>query len=159
MFTVDRTVPINVNLGPDDPVLTRSQVWQGLLLKAEDAVPFVPAMTECVVTERFENGIMRDIVFAGEAMTEKLLYAPEERIEFIRTAGIEMGTIINEILDDENGDLSLRFAFTLEREGMADGSAEEKEFADTMASGYLIAVQATVDEIRRRVREGAVVSP
>ena len=94
-----------------------------------------------------------------EAMTEKLLYTPGERIEFIRTAGIEMGTIINEILEDENGDLSLRFAFTLEREGMPDGSAEEKEFADTMATGYLVAVQATVDEIRRRVRQGAVATP
>lgn len=156
MFTVDNTVPINANLGPDDPPLTRSLVWQGLLMKAEDAVPFVPAMTECVVTERFDNGIMRDIVFAGEAMTEKILYTPEERIEFIRTAGIEMGTIVNEILEDENGDLSLRFAFTLEREGMPDGSAEEKEFADTMAKGYLVAVQATVDEIRRRVRQGAL---
>ena len=156
MFTVDKTVPINANLGSEDPKLTRSQVWQGLLLKAEDAVPFVPAMTECVVTERFDGGIMRDIVFAGEPMTERLLYTPEERIEFIRTAGIEMGTIINEILEDENGDLALRFAFTLEREGLRDGSPEEKEFADTMATGYLVAVQATVDEIRRRVREDAL---
>ena len=156
MFSVEKTVPINEGLGPDDPALTRSQVWQGLLLKAEDAVPFVPAMTECVVTERFENGIMRDIVFAGEPMTEKILYTPEERIEFIRTAGIEMGTIINEILEDDSGALSLRFAFTLEREGLAHGSAEEKEFADTMARGYLVAVQATVDEIRRRVRQGVL---
>ena len=121
-----------------------AQVWAGLVLKAEDAVPFVPAMTYCHVTGRFDNGLFRDIVFNGEAMTEKIIYHPEERIEFIRTSGIEMGTIVNEILEDD-GALHLRFAFTLKREGLADRSKEETEFAENMARGYLIAVKATVD--------------
>ncbi len=156
MFTVDRTVPVNADLGPGVPALGRSRVWAGLVLKAEDAVPFVPAMSYCRVTGRFENGLFRDIVFQGEAMTEKIIYYPEERIEFIRTSGIEMGTIVNEILEDEDGALHLRFAFTLEREGLAPGSEEETAFAEGMARGYLIAVQATVDEIRRRVVAGAL---
>ena len=33
---------------------------------------------------------------------------------------------------------------------------EEREFAGGMALGYLIAVQATVDEIRKRVVEGVI---
>ena len=109
-----------------------------------------------MVTGRFENGLFRDIVFGGEAMTEKILFHPEEKVEFIRTAGIEMGTIGNEILEDAAGGLHLRFAFTLEREGMAHGSPEQREFADGMPRGYLIAVQATVDEIRRRVVDGVI---
>lgn len=156
MFTVDNTLPVNADLGPNDPPITRAQIWQGLMMKVEDAVPFVPAMTVCTVTERFEGGLMRDIVFGGEPMTEKILFHPMERVDFIRTAGIEMGTIVNEILEDKNGELLLRFGFTLEREGMPHGSAAEKEFADTMAKGYLIAVQATIDEIRGRVRAGAL---
>ena len=156
MFSVERSVPINAGLAPGEPALTRRHVWLGLVLKAEDAVPFVPAMSYCHVTGRFDNGLFRDIVFHGEAMTEKILFHPEEKVEFIRTAGIEMGTIVNEILEDEAGELHLRFAFTLEREGMAHGSAEEKAFADGMAKGYLIAVQATVDEIRKRVKAGVI---
>ena len=58
-------------------------------------------MSWCKVTGRFDNGLFRDIVFGGEAMTEKILFHPEEKVEFIRTAGIEMGTIVNEILEDE----------------------------------------------------------
>ena len=156
MFSVEHSVPVNAGLAPGEPRLTRHHVWLGLVLKAEDAVPFVPAMSYCRVTGRFENGLFRDIVFHGEAMTEKILFHPEEKIEFIRTAGIEMGTIVNEILEDEAGDLHLRFAFTLEREGMAHDSPEERAFADGMAKGYLIAVQATVDEIRTRVRDGVI---
>ncbi len=41
---------------------------------------------------------------------------------------------------------------------MAHGSPEEREFADTMARDYLIAVQGTVDEIRQRVVEGVIAS-
>ncbi len=156
MFSVEHSVPVNAGLAPGEPRLTRHHVWLGLVLKAEDAVPFVPAMSWCQVTGRFDNGLFRDIVFHGEAMTEKILFHPEEKIEFIRTAGIEMGTIVNEILEDAAGELSLRFAFTLEREGLPHGSAEERDFADGMARGYLIAVQATVDEIRQRVKDGVI---
>ncbi len=156
MFSVERSVPVNANLAPDAPRLSRRHVWLGLKLKAEDAVPFVPAMTYCKVTGRFENGLFRDIVFNGEPMAEKIVFYPEERVEFIRTAGIETGTIVNEILEDADGGLGLRFAFTLEREGLEHGSAAERAFADGMARGYLVAVQATIDEIRKRVREGVI---
>ena len=70
----------------------------------------------CSVSGRFENGLFHDIVFSGEARTEKVLFHPEERVELIRTAGIEMGTIVNEILEDKGAVFRLRFAFTLERE-------------------------------------------
>ncbi len=156
MFSVERSVPVNAGLAPGEPRLTRHHIWLGLVLKAEDAVPFVPAMSWCKVTGRFDNGLFRDIVFHGEAMTEKILFHPEEKVEFIRTAGIEMGTIVNEILEDETGELCLRFAFTLEREDLPHGSPQERDFADGMAKGYLIAVQATVDEIRKRVKDGVI---
>jgi len=42
------------------------------------------------------------------------------------------------------------------REGIAHGSAEEREFADGTAKGYLVAMQATVDEIRKRVKAGVI---
>ena len=67
-----------------------------------------------------------------------------------------MGTIVNEILEDGDGALHLRFAFTLGREGMAHGSPEEKEFVDGMARQYLITVQATVGEIRKRLPDGVI---
>ena len=52
MFSVERSVPINADLAPGEPALTRRHVWLGLVLKAEDAVPFVPAMSWCRVTGR-----------------------------------------------------------------------------------------------------------
>ena len=154
MFTVDKTVPVNADLEPGDPVLTRDEIWEGLMAKAYDATPFVHLMTKCQVTKEFENGIERDIIFRGMALTELLTFYPKERVTFLRTRGIEMGTITNEIIEDERGELHLRFAFALEREDMAPGSVEEQEFAASYAQGYLVSVQKTIKTIRDRVRSG-----
>jgi len=42
-------VPVNANLKPGDPALTRDHIWEGLLMKAYDAKPFVHLMTKCEV--------------------------------------------------------------------------------------------------------------
>lgn len=154
MFSVDRSVPVNANLGPGDPVLTRAQVWEGLMMKARDAKPFVHLMTKCDVTKELADGIERDIVFRGMALTERLIFHPETKVEFLRTKGIEMGTITNEIIADAKGELHLRFAFSLEREDMKPGSEEEWDFAAGYAQGYLVSVQKTIDVIRDLVRSG-----
>lgn len=154
MFSVDKTVPVNADLKPGDPVLTRDDVWEGLLLKSYDAKPFVHLMTKCDVTTKFENGLERDIIFRGMDLTERLTFFPKTRVEFLRTRGIEMGTITNEILEDETGALQLRFAFSLERADMTPGSPEEQEFAAGYAQGYLLSVQKTIDHIRELVRAG-----
>ena len=154
MFSIDKTVPVNANLRPGDPVLARDHIWEGLLMKAYDARPFVHLMTKCNVTREFENGIERDIVFRGMELTERLIFHPKTKVEFLRTKGIEMGTITNEIVEDSTGDLHLRFAFSLERADMKPGSAEEKEFGAGYAQGYLVSVQRTIDTIRKLVRAG-----
>jgi hypothetical protein len=157
MFHVDKTVPVNANLKSGDPVLTRDEIWEGLLMKSYDAKPFVHLMTKCEVTKQFENGIERDIVFRDMDLTERLTFYPKFRVEFVRTRGIEMGTITNEIIEGAKGDLHLRFAFSLEREDMVPGSREEQEFAAGYAQGYLVSVQKTIDHIRELVRSGRLV--
>src|SRR2546422_843363 len=57
MISVSNTVAVNP---PGEPVvLTRDDVWHGLTLKAENALPFVPAITECDVLERTDDARRR----------------------------------------------------------------------------------------------------
>ena len=154
MFSIDKSVAVNANLKPGDPILIRDQICEGLLMKAYDAKPFVHLMTKCDVTREFENGIERDIVFRGMELTERLIFYPKTKVEFLRTKGIEMGTITNEIVEDKTGALHLRFAFSLERADMKPGGPEENEFAAVYAQGYLVSVQKTIDTIRALVRAG-----
>ena len=154
MIYVTNAVPVNE---PGEPQLTRSDVWAGLEQKANNALPFVPAMTECEVLERRgELEFDREIEFRGQRFVERITLEPESRVTFTRMAGEVLGTIANEVEEDESGVLSLRFSFALVLKGVASGSAEEAEYAEGMKGDYLKAVEATLGAIRR-VAKGEVV--
>jgi Domain of unknown function (DUF1857) len=152
MIYVSKELAVNANLTPGQPRLNRAQVWDGLVMKAENALPFVPGMAHCEVTERFEGGLVRDIVFRGERAREKITFKPQERVTFVRLSGNADGFIVNEILgtDDEP---SLRFSFALQLLEAASDSPAEVEFRAVMERDYLKAVDATVAAIRRMVSE------
>jgi hypothetical protein len=146
MVHASRTIKVN-----DDPrqtPLSRKLVWRGLVLKAENPLPFVPVISSCKVLERRSDGLIREIVDKGDTITEVVTFVPERMVKFERTSGRVLGTILNEIIDDSDGDLALKFTFTLSIEGVASGSAEEKDFASHMEDGYLMAVRATLKAMR-----------
>ena len=147
MISLERSVPVNPP-GTASPI-TRAEVWKGLVLKADNALPFVPQMTHCKVTERLgDHSFVRDIEFRGDRMVEKVTLETETSVTFERMAGPVMGTIKN-FIDETNGELFLRFTFSLEPKGMASGSAEERDYAQKMESAYLGAVDATLGAIRK----------
>jgi hypothetical protein len=147
MIFVSHALPVNV---PDEPRLDRQNVWDGLVLKANNALPFVPSMTFCEVTERHSDAVFdRDIDFRGERFTERITLEAPYRVTFTRIAGPVLGTIANEIESTDDGDLTLRFSFALVIHGVAGGSAEEQAYADSMTEDYLQAVAATLNAMRR----------
>jgi hypothetical protein len=154
MIFVSHALPVNV---PDEPRLTPANVWDGLVLKANNALPFVPAMTYCEVTRRHSDTVFdRDIDFRGQRFTERITLEAPYRVTFTRIAGPVLGTIANEIESTDDGDLALRFSFALVVTGVAGGSAEEQAYADSMTGDYLQAVAATLNAMRR-LAEGAEV--
>jgi Domain of unknown function (DUF1857) len=158
MIFVSHALPVNE---PGEPRLSRENVWDGLVLKANNALPFVPAMTYCEVTQRYGDTVFdRDIDFRGQRMTERITLEAPNRVTFTRIAGPVLGTIANEITGDEHGtddDLALRFSFALVITGVIGGSAQEQEYADSMTGDYLKAVAATLNAMRR-MAEAAVSS-
>jgi Domain of unknown function (DUF1857) len=158
MIFVSHALPVNE---PGEPRLSRENVWDGLVLKANNALPFVPAMTYCEVTQRYGDTVFdRDIDFRGQRMTERITLEAPNRVTFTRIAGPVLGTIANEITGDEHGtddDLALRFSFALVITGVIGGSAQEQEYADSMTGDYLKAVAATLNAMRR-LAEAAVAS-
>jgi len=151
MIFVTHQLPVNV---AGEPRLTRQDVWNGLVLKANNALPFVPSMTYCEVTERYSDTIFdRDIALSigqgrGERFTERITLEQPHRVTFTRIAGPVLGTIVNEI-EGPADDLKLRFSFALVVADVAGGSAEEQEYADSMTGDYLKAVAATLNAMRR----------
>jgi hypothetical protein len=154
MVHASRTIKVNDD--PRQPPVTRSLVWRGLVMKAENPLPFVPVISSCKVLERRDNGLLRQIVDKGDTITEVVTFHPERMVRFERTSGRVLGTILNEIIEDADGDLALKFTFTLTIEGVAAGSPEEKDFAGQMEASYLMAVRATLEAMRKLARDKAL---
>ena len=146
MIEVSKRIPVN---GPGQPTLTRNDVWKGLVMKADNALPFVPAMTHCRVLHRESDTVfVREIEFRGERCRERITLMPEQRVTFERLDGSVLGTILNLIEEDEDG-LGLRFSFGLKLAGVKDGSPEEVEYGKIVEKDYLKAVDATLAAIRK----------
>ena len=151
MVQASRTIIVNED--PRESRLDRSLVWRGLVMKAENPLPFVPVISSCKVIERRADGLVREIVDKGDTIRETVTFHPERLVKFERTSGRVLGTILNEIIEDTDGELALKFTFTLTIENVAAGSAQEKEFAAQMEDGYLMAVRATLKAMRKLATE------
>lgn len=155
MIELSHSVLVNDPGDRQAPVLTRDDVWAGLVMKAENALPFVPKMDKCDVVEQRENFILRDIRFAGDDLREAVTLTPTTSVEFRRVRGRVQGVITNEILENSDGELELRFSFALEVEGAKPGSDEERDYEANMRDAYMGAVVATLGAIRRMAMERA----
>ncbi|WP_156680764.1 SRPBCC family protein [Sphingomonas profundi] len=151
MYALSHAIPVNPPGA--EPTLDRDQVWRGLEMKAENALPFVPGMSKCEVVERGEDMILRDVTFAGNSHREKILLHKPVQVQFERVG--ENGFIQNTISDSDAG-LQLTFTFGLNFPGTEPGSAAEKAKGDEMKGAYIGAVAATLDRVRQMVRDGEI---
>lgn len=124
--------------------LDRDALWRALVDKAHDAVPFVPAITECRVLERRPGGFDREIVLRGERLRERVTFFPKRAVRFVRLSGRARGTIWNRIESGSGGRQRLRFTFELELAGLEPGGAAEQAYARMMRGSYLHAVETTL---------------
>ena len=98
MYAISETVPVNP--AGMMPVLSKSQVWQGLVMKAENALPFVPAMESCEIVERYSDGFLREIVLRGDRMRERITFTPEVQVHFQRISDATFPGWISNLLSE-----------------------------------------------------------
>lgn len=137
-----------VNPEGSSVVLDRAMVWRGLVMKAENAVPFVPGMEYCAVLERFPGGLRREIVSRGARMRERVLLTPEIEVRFLREDTDHSGWIVNAVHESDWG-LLLSFSFALRFPGTEEGSDAERAAGDAMKQSYFGAIDATLAAMRR----------
>src|SRR5258708_14479472 len=100
MYKLSRTVPVNE---PRKPFLSRHDVWNGLLMKANNALPYVPIMQKCEVIERGDGWLVRDILLNNNPLRDKVSFEPENRVIFERIVCDECGHIQNIMCGDSAG--------------------------------------------------------
>ena len=150
------TVPVN----PDgESQLTREQAWRGLELKARDARQFLPPglCTRCDVVEESATHFVREVTIGGEDLREIITLEPQSKVTFFQAAGPREGAIINELYEDANGDLQLRFYCYIGLRGKEpNGPEEQAEQAqfDSEDKGYKAALLSTLKRTREMLANG-----
>ena len=144
---------VAVNPAGATPVLTREQVWEGLVQKVLDAKKFVVGMSQCDVIERKDNVILREVTFNGMQSRELITLHEPVKCQFERQDGTGW---IDNVLSDLDGELILTFTFGLNFPGIEQGSAEEKAHGDNVRGAYIGAVASTISQVRDLATSGQV---
>ena len=152
MYTLSVSVDVNPP-GTTQP-LTQEQVWRGLMMKAENAVLFVPRMQSCEVIERWTDGLLREVVNDGNRFREKISFSPPVEVMFERVDNeANAGWITNVVSESDHG-LLLTFTFAVNLPGAKPGTEEERVKGAAMRDSYVGAVKATLARVRQLVGEG-----
>lgn len=154
MKKAEDSVAVNDPSRPDLPVLNRHQVWQGLVMKAEDATRFVPIITHCKVIERFEGGLIREINVGEQRVRERVTFLPEQRVRFVQLDGPAKGGAVDNIIDeDKDGTLRLRFVFYVPPGGSLDGLGSKDGAPTDLKAIYRQALESTLATVRKLARQ------
>jgi hypothetical protein len=149
------TVPVNPE---GENRLTREQAWAGLALKARDAREFLPPdlCTRCDVVEESATHFVREATIAGADLREIITLEPQTKVTFFQATGPREGAIVNELFEDEDGALQLRFYCYLGLRGKEPNGPEEQAEQAQFDSdkGYKSALLSTLKRTRALVAEG-----
>jgi hypothetical protein len=151
------TVPVNPE---GETKLTQEQVWKGLERKARDARLFLPPglCTRCDVTEESTSHFVREATIAGTDLREIITLEQGRKVTFFQATGPREGAIINELFEDETGELQLRFYCYLGlRDKEPNGPEEQAEQAQFNSDkGYKAALLSTLKRTRELVDEAGI---
>lgn len=140
--------------------LTRAQVWASLQLKARDARLFLPPglCTRCDVVEESQTHIVREATIGGQDVREIITFEPERKVTFFVATGPHEGAIINELSEDDAGELQLRFFCYLGlRDKVPNGPEEQAEQAQFDSDhGFKAALLSTLRHTRELLAEGSL---
>lgn len=148
-------------MNPDgEAPLTSTQAWSGLVLKARDARQFLPPglCSRCDVVEESATHLVREATIGGVDLREIIVFEPGAKVTFFQATGPRDGTIVNELFEEEEGTLQLRFYCYLGlREKEPGGPEEEAEQAQFDGErGYKAALLSTLKRTRELVAEGRI---
>ncbi|HEY3916164.1 MAG TPA: SRPBCC family protein [Stellaceae bacterium] len=148
------SVAVDVNPEGATPRLSQDQVWRGLVMKAENAVLFVPRMQSCTVIERHADELLREVVADGHRFHEKITFTSPVEVLFERVGTTDNAGWITNVISESAHGLLLTFTFAVNLPGAAPGTAEESAKGEAMKESYVGAVKATLARVRSLVQEG-----
>jgi hypothetical protein len=144
----EHLVEINDPGNPLIPPLTRQQLWQGLMARAEDATPFLPGLDACIIVDRGDCRLDRRLDFGNAAIDDRVTWEAGQwmRFDVAATDTHAGGSLTISIEEPEAGHLFLRFAYATTLGEAAND--QDAAYAEYVKSAYHESDVETVRVIR-----------
>ena len=148
MSRFSHLVEINDLLNPLLDALTREQLWQGLVRRAEDPVPFVIGLDACRIVGREHQSLLRELHFGSLVVRDRVIFAPLQSVRYDVEAGdnFPASTLVMRIEEPQPGHLFVRFEYFDQRPAP---NGEDAEALRVLHSAYEAADIDTIRGIRR----------
>lgn len=150
----EHLIEVNDLANPLQFRLTRDALWFGLLYRAEDARPFLPGLDACVILQRSDTVLTRELRFGSAVIHDEVTLCPQSWIRFTSRATEQHagGSLTISIEEPQVDALFLRFSYvTTLPEG---AGSEDGQYADFVRSAYHASDLDTVQVIRHLAENG-----
>lgn len=150
----EHLVQINDPLNPLLTPMSREQLWQGLLLRAERPELFVLGLEACTILSRHEDGLERELDYGAAKVRDRVILRPLDSVEYLidATDTYVGGSLTMKIESPDEGQLFLRFAYRTSLPTSED--LEATRTSEIVKSAYREADIDTVRVIREMAETG-----
>ena len=129
-------IQINDLQNPLIEVLTRDQIWSGLLHRVEDATPFLPGLERCTIVERHADHLLRELDFGAAVIHDRVTLVENHwvRFDIVSSEQHAGGSLTISIEEPEPLALFLRFAYTTTLAN--NPNSEDRAYIEYVKSAY-----------------------
>jgi len=133
---------------PENPLieaLNRDQLWQGLLYRVENPVPFLPGLESCAILERQANELLRELDFGPAVIRDRVTINEAHSVRFvIEACEVHPGGSLHIAIEEPEASF-LFLRFTYETTLANSPNSEDKAYIEYVKSAYH---QSDVDCVR-----------
>jgi hypothetical protein len=148
----EHLIQINDPLNPMVEAMTREQLWEGLVLRAEQPQLFVIGLDSCTILSRTDSTLERELHYGHATVRDRVTLTPNEsvRYDILATAEHVGGSLTMTIEQPDPLQLFLRFEY---RTTLPTADTEDdRQTSEIVKSAYRESDIDTVRLIRQFVQ-------
>jgi hypothetical protein len=148
----EHLIQINDPLNPFVDTMTREQLWEGLVLRAEQPQLFVLGLDSCTILSRTDSTLERELHYGQATVRDRVTLQPNEsvRYDILATESYVGGSLTMTIEQPDELQLFLRFEYKTTLP--AADTEDERQTNEIVKSAYRESDIDTVRLIRRYVQ-------
>ena len=152
-------VEINMPGNPLVMMITREQLWHGLVLRAEKPTLFVLGLDACEITARSTTALARTLRFGTLVVHDQVTFTPQQLVRYHvpQQASIPASDLTMTIEEPQPGALFVRFEYD-DHNDMLE-TDEDSFYNDFRREAYKEADIDTIRVIRELAQQGRLDAP